>query len=73
MNDSTPNFTNKYEGMKVVSKIEDWSRKLIIGTMVFNALVTSSLRLGKDNTVPEVGASTYDFDPSKGNIAICIY
>jgi hypothetical protein len=41
--------------------------------MVFNALVTLSLRLGKDNTFLEVGASTYDFDPSKGNITICIY
>jgi hypothetical protein len=65
MDDSTPDFTNKYEGINVVSKIEDRSRKLIIGTMVFNALVTSSLRLDKDNAVPEVGASTYEFTPSK--------
>lgn len=55
MNDSTPSFTNKYYGVKTVSKINDRSRKFT----VFNALVTPSLCLDKDNAAPEVDASAY--------------
>jgi hypothetical protein len=51
----------KYE-INTLSKIEDRSRKLIIGTKVFIALVISSKRLDTDST--SVGPSTYSFTPS---------
>ncbi|ORE01188.1 hypothetical protein BCV72DRAFT_310269 [Rhizopus microsporus var. microsporus] len=70
MNGSTSNFTDKYEGVKIVFKIEDRSRKLITDTMVFNAHVASSLRFDKDSAIPEVDSSIYDFNPSKGTLVI---
>lgn len=52
------NMGNKYKTINVVAKFEDKSQKLIIGSLVFNTLMISSLRL--DNyTEPEVVASTY--------------
>lgn len=61
---SLPLLKNKYEKINIVKLRDDNSTKLIIGTFVFNALVTSSLRLDKDNCEPEVGSSTYSFTPS---------
>ncbi|KAI7900882.1 uncharacterized protein BX663DRAFT_438374, partial [Cokeromyces recurvatus] len=60
---SIPSKNNKYNGINIISKAEDKSRKLLIGTFVFNGLVTSSIRLDKDFS-PEVGASTFLFSPT---------
>ncbi|KAI9263008.1 hypothetical protein EDC94DRAFT_608046 [Helicostylum pulchrum] len=61
---SGPSLNNKYNGINIISKVEDRSKKLLISTLVFNALVTSSLRLDH-NYLPEVGASTFLFSPTK--------
>jgi hypothetical protein len=51
---TTPSLKNLYK---------DNSKKLIIGTHVFNALITSSIRV--DRTFdPELGPSTFLFTPS---------
>lgn len=60
---SLPNFKNLYKQINVCLKNEAKSRKLIVGTLVFNALIVSSLRLDKEYD-PEVGVSTYLFNPS---------
>lgn len=60
MQTSMPNKGNKYKRRNVIVKLEDNSRKLIIGSLVFNAIIISSLRLD-NNTKPEVGASNYSF------------
>jgi hypothetical protein len=64
MVNSIPSLFNKYRyQLNVLSKIEQRSKKLIIGSNVFNALVISSKRLDT-NSEPEVGPSTYSFTPS---------
>jgi hypothetical protein len=56
---------NRYEyKLNTISKLEDKSKKLIIGTNVFNALVASSKRLDS-KTIPEVGPSTYKFHSTR--------
>ncbi|KAL9550810.1 hypothetical protein MBANPS3_004554 [Mucor bainieri] len=61
---SLPTLSHRYQKISVVNKVEDKSKKLIIGTLVFNVLITSSIRL--DTKFPaEVGASTFNFAPSK--------
>lgn len=62
---SLPIVRNKYRKINATMKIEEKSRKLVIGTLVFNALVTSSIRLDQEGLQPEVGASTYSFTPSR--------
>lgn len=61
---SLPTLSHRYKRISVISKVEDQSKKLIIGTLlVFNALVTSSIIL--DINLPaEVGAFTFKFNPS---------
>jgi hypothetical protein len=60
---SIPTISNKYKGLNVTILNNHNSRKLTIGTFVFNGLVTSSLRLDMD-AEPELGASTLNFTPS---------
>lgn len=60
---SLPNFKNLYKQINVCLKNEAKNRKLIVGTLVFNALIISSVRLDKEYE-PEVGISTYLFNPS---------
>lgn len=55
---SIPSKNNIYNGINIISKAEDKSRKLLIGTFVFNGLVASSVRLDKDFSA-EIGASTF--------------
>ncbi|KAI9253705.1 hypothetical protein EDC94DRAFT_651242 [Helicostylum pulchrum] len=57
MQSSMPNVNNRYKKVKIVNKYEEKSRKLIIGTLVFNALIILSLQLDI-TTEPEVGPST---------------
>lgn len=57
MQSSMPNVNNRYKKVNIVNKYEEKSRKLIIGTLVFNALIILSLQLDI-TTEPEVGPST---------------
>lgn len=41
---SGPSLNNLYGNLNIISKVEDKSKKLEIGTLVFNILVTSSVR-----------------------------
>ncbi|KAG2203013.1 hypothetical protein INT47_013229 [Mucor saturninus] len=61
---STPTVNSTYKNLlSTVIMNHDSSRKLVIGTTKFNALVVSSIRL--DGAFkPEVGASTFSFFPS---------
>ncbi|ORZ12371.1 hypothetical protein BCR42DRAFT_453705 [Absidia repens] len=57
---SLPPPTSRYPFVWPTSLDDDDGRKLVIGTKVFNALVTSSLRLDTD-LPPEVGPGTCQF------------
>lgn len=59
-----PSLNNRYSNVNVISKVEDISKKLVIDILVFNALVTSSIRVDKIH-LPEVGASRFLFSPAK--------
>lgn len=61
---SCPSMNNKYNNVNIMSKVEDKSKKLLIGTLVFNGLVTSSMRLYQIYPT-EVGTSTFLFSPAK--------
>lgn len=61
---SIPTRLDFYQDIVVKQVYEDNSKKLIIGTFSFNALITSSLRLDI-NCLPQVGPSTHNFSPSK--------
>ncbi|ORE08786.1 hypothetical protein BCV72DRAFT_322855, partial [Rhizopus microsporus var. microsporus] len=61
---SCPSMNNKYNNVNTMSKVEDKSKKLLIGTLVFNGLVTSSIRLYQIHPT-EVGTSTFLFSPTK--------
>lgn len=62
---SIPVIKSRYpNALKISIKHHDNSMKLLIGTNVFNALITSSLRLDIEGAEAEVGASTTNFTPS---------
>lgn len=61
---SVPTPLNKYQNMAVLGYENDNSKKLIIGTYSFNALVTSSIRLDQTSEL-ETGPSTKQFSPSR--------
>jgi hypothetical protein len=60
---SVPTPSGPYNNLSVLAYENDNSRKLIIGTYSFNALVTSSIRLDLDHDL-ETGPSTKNFSPS---------
>lgn len=55
-----PSMDNKYSNLNIISKVEDRSKKLLIGTLVFNGLVTPSIRLDQAR-LSEVDASAFLF------------
>ena len=61
---SLPNGSEYYNGLKIYNIEMDSSLKLIIGSHVMSALVTSSLRLDLEIVEPELGPSTYNFKTS---------
>lgn len=63
MQSSLPNLDDTYLKVDLIIKYEEKSRKRIIGTLVINALIISSLRLDCIME-PEVGPSTYSFTPA---------
>lgn len=63
-NSSLPDDNELYDGLKFCNMDNDNSHKLVLGSHVISALVTSSLRLDLDQQKPELGPSTYSFLPS---------
>lgn len=60
---SIPTLKSRYKNFGAVILFNHRSRKLVFGSQVFNALVTSSMRLDIDAD-PEVGSSTTLFTPT---------
>ncbi|KAI8063054.1 hypothetical protein BDF21DRAFT_389426 [Thamnidium elegans] len=62
---SLPDGTELYDGLKICNMDSDSSHKLVLGSHVISALVTSSLRLDLDQPKPELGPSTHSFHPTQ--------
>lgn len=63
---SLPDFNSQYPNkLKIAKILFDNSEKLVIRSNTCNIFAISSIRIDDNKIVPEVGASTKNFTPSK--------
>ncbi|ORE22001.1 hypothetical protein BCV71DRAFT_168600, partial [Rhizopus microsporus] len=61
---SIPNVFSQYGDLSIVKIQNDNSTKLVIGTQTSNFLVTLSIRMDDNNSLPEISPTTANFKVS---------